>query len=195
MIDREIADISTSRRTFLCGSLLLPSVFLSDRALALPPHAQTRPADQIRRLQLANDHTGEQLDVVYWKNGEYIDDHIGQLNYFMRDHRENKSFLMDVKLYEFLSRLYKVLNPNVPIHVLSGYRTAATNAALIKASSGVAKNSFHMVGKAVDFYIPGIDNKLIQREARRLMLGGVGYYTKSGFIHLDTGYPRSWSDA
>jgi len=160
--------------------------------LAIPPNGEADQAEEKRQLSLVNLHTGELLDVIYWKNGDYINDHIGQLNYFMRDHRENKSTQMDKSLYEFLYRLYKVLDTNERIHVLSGYRTAATNESLRKASSKVAKRSFHIAGRAVDFYIPGISNKVIQREARRLMLGGVGYYVKSGFVHLDTGYARHW---
>ena len=195
MVHREVTNISSSRRTFLSSSILLPGALLSIPALAIPPHREAYQTEEKRQLSLVNLHTSELLDVIYWRNGDYIDDHIGQLNYFMRDHRENKSALIDNDLYEFLYRLYKVLDTNERIHVLSGYRTAATNALLKKASPNVAKRSFHIVGRAVDFYIPGISNKVIQQEARRLMLGGVGYYAKSGFIHLDTGYPRHWVSA
>ncbi len=191
---REITNISKSRRTFLRSSILIPAALFSGSALAIPPQAEVRPSER-RRLSLVNLNTDELLDVVYWEDGDYIDDHVGQLNYFLRDHRVNKSKLMDKNLYDFLYRLYTVLDTNERIHVLSAYRTPATNASLRKLSPRVAKRSFHVDGRAIDFYIPGIDNKVIQREARRLMLGGVGYYTKSGFIHLDTGYPRHWVSA
>ncbi len=188
---QEEANISHSRRTFLQGSILIPAAIYSVPALALPPDSMAaRP--ESRRLNLANMHTDELLDVVYWENGRYIDDHVGQLNYFMRDHRAKKSMLMDKDLYDFLFHLYSVLDTDAPICVLSGYRTEATNSSLRKQSSMVAKRSYHVYGQAIDFYIPGVDNKFIQREARRLILGGVGYYKKSGFIHLDTGYPRHW---
>ncbi len=206
-----------TRRSFLRSTLAL-----SAAALKLPAHASPQdtqdpvPAEpptkdplnaipivtepdaaepivvKERKLRLFNVHTQERLDVVYWRDNRYIDDHVGQLNYFMRDHRANKSALMDKKLYDQLHRLYGVLNTDAPIHVLSAYRTAATNTALRKRSSAVAKNSFHVKGRAVDIYIPGTDNKILQREARRLMQGGVGYYLKAGFVHLDTGYPRHW---
>lgn len=187
----EVTNISKSRRTFVRSSILIPAAFIGGPALAIPPRAEVTQSEN-RQLSLVNLHTHETLDVVYWENGNYIDDHVGQLNYFMRDHRANKSKLMDMNLYDFLYRLVEVLDTSERIHVLSAYRTAETNASLRKLSSSVAKRSFHVNGRAVDFYIPGVDNKVIQREARRMMLGGVGYYKKSGFIHLDTGYPRHW---
>ena len=185
------APISHSRRIFLQGSILIPAVACSVPALALPPDSMVTEPEN-RRLNLINMHTDEVLDVIYWKNGSYIDNHVGQLNYFMRDHRADKSTLMDKNLYDFLFHLYSVLDTEEPFHVLSGYRTEATNTSLREQSSMVAKRSYHVHGQAIDFYIPGVDNEFIQREARRLILGGVGYYKKAGFIHLDTGYPRHW---
>lgn len=145
-----------------------------------------------RQLRLANVNTGEILDVVYWKNGKYIADNVGQLNYFMRDHHVNESALMDKRLYDNLYQLHNVLGTDSRIHVLSGFRTSATNENMRKRSKDVAKRSFHIKGRAVDFYVPGVDNNIIQKEARRLKLGGVGYYTRKHFVHLDTGFPRHW---
>lgn len=165
-------------------------------AHALPPKEEEEedgaPVETERKLRLINENTRERLDVVYWKDGHYIDDHVGQLNYFMRDHHVNKSKLMDKRLYDNLYRLYSVLNTDRRIHVLSGYRTTATNETLRKNSKLVAKRSYHIKGRAVDIYIPGVDNLIIQSEARRMKLGGVGYYTKARFVHLDTGFPRHW---
>ena len=184
--------MSRERRSFLQASLKLCTA-----ACVMPACARTAASDDDveepeRQLRLANVHTGEILDVVYWADGKYIADHVGQLNYFMRDHRTNKSALMHIRLYDILYRLQSVVGTDSRIHVLSGFRTRATNEALRKRSKYVAKNSFHVKGRAVDLYIPGVDAETIQKEARQLEMGGVGYYTKKHFVHLDTGRPRFW---
>lgn len=184
----------TSRRKFIATTIVGLSVLASRHAAAIPPRdiAATPPA---RALKLFNTHTKEKLDVIYWENGDYIDDKLGQLHYFLRDHRTGKAALIDPKLYDFLHQVQTQLDKTKRIHVLSGFRTPETNAHLRKTSLGVARNSFHTKGRAVDIYIPGIDAKEIQKTARQLQLGGVGYYAKAGFVHLDTGYARHWSRA
>lgn len=154
--------------------------------------AEKSTQDPERQLRLANVHTGEILDVVYWADGKYINDHVGQLNYFMRDHHAREAARMDRRLYDSLYRLQRNIGTDSRIHVLSAFRTSATNEALRKRLKDVAKNSYHMKGRAVDLYIPGVDAKIIQNEARQLGMGGVGYYTKRHFVHLDTGRPRFW---
>lgn len=141
---------------------------------------------------MVNVNTREQLDVVYWKDGNYVYDHIGQLNYFMRDHHRNEAANMHVRLYNSLFLLHSALETDSHIQVLSGFRTRATNEMLRNRYSNVAKKSFHITGRAVDFVIPGIDNDTIQKTAREMNLGGVGYYPKAHFVHLDTGQPRHW---
>ena len=184
--------MSIERRFFLQASLKLCTA-----ACVIPACANASVLDNIakvpeRQLRLANVHTGEILDVIYWADGKYIADHVGQLNYFMRDHRAKKSALMHMRLYDTLYHLQRAIGTDSRIHVLSGFRTSATNEALRKRSKDVAKNSFHMKGRAVDLYIPGVDAEIIQKEARQLGLGGVGYYTRRHFVHLDTGRPRFW---
>lgn len=189
-----------ARRTFLKRSCIAASTMCCSRlAYAFPPpddgaHPLNCQSTD-RGLRLVNDGSGEILDVVYWRDNQYIADNVGQLNYFMRDLHVNKSFLMDLKLYDFLYTLHKALNVSERIHVLSGYRTAATNAELRKKLMGAALRSFHVSGRAVDFYIPGHDLQDVQKAARHLVLGGVGYYPKAGFVHIDTGYPRHWKQA
>ena len=184
--------MSRERRSFLQASLKLCTA-----ACVIPACAQASASDEDvkepeRQLRLANVHTGELLDVVYRADGKYISDHVGQLNYFMRDHHTNISALMHIRLYDILYRLQSTVGTDSRIHVLSGFRTRATNEALRKRMKDVAKNSFHVKGRAVDVYIPGVDAETIQREARQLGMGGVGYYTKKNFVHLDTGRPRFW---
>ncbi|MBX2884638.1 MAG: DUF882 domain-containing protein [Granulosicoccus sp.] len=182
----------SSRRRFLQGSLACVAGVYAAPSLALPPQDDRMGPVEQRRLRVVNANTWEKLDLVYWRDGRYIRNHIGQLNYLMRDHRAKKSFLMDVKLYDFLFRLHGSLVTSEHIHILSAYRTPETNKYLRKTSLGVARKSLHVKGRAVDIYIPGIDPDAIQKAARQLELGGVGYYQSKGFVHLDTGYTRHW---
>ncbi len=186
-----------ARRAILKRSFIAASMMCSSGVVHAVPdleesHHPPSKQDAERRLRLVNDGSGEILDVVYWRDNQYVADNVGQLNYFMRDLHVDKSFLMDPKLYDFLYMLHKTLSVNKRIHVLSGYRTAATNDELRRQAKGAALRSFHVKGRAVDFYIPGCDLQKVQKAARHLVLGGVGYYPDAGFVHIDTGYPRHW---
>ncbi|MFK7995325.1 MAG: YcbK family protein [Granulosicoccus sp.] len=145
-----------------------------------------------RRLHLVNEHTGDDIDVVFYTHGIYINDNLSMLNHLMRDRRANIATQMDTTLYNQLFLLRNVLGTNEPVHVLSGYRTPETNAKLRKRSKRVAKYSLHMEGRAADIYIPGFSVKKIQKAALSLRAGGVGLYSKSNFVHVDTGQVRHW---
>lgn len=157
---------------------------------ALP--AEPKQAEPPRRLRLVNAHTWEKLDLVYWAENEYLQPSIDQLNHLLRDHRAGVSFDMDFKLFDYLHSLYKNLDTDQRVHILSGYRTPATNARLRKRSNGVAKNSLHMSGRALDINIPSIKTSHVQKTALKMQRGGVGYYAKAGFVHIDTGNFRHW---
>lgn len=152
----------------------------------------TLDSEAPRRLNLYSLHTKEELSIVYFTHGMYIDESIKALNYLMRDRRANKTTSMDVNLYDQLLLIQRSFDNNESIHVLSGYRTAETNAKLRRRSTGVAKNSLHMEGRAADFYIPGVPIKKLQTAALALGSGGVGMYSNSNFIHVDTGMVRNW---
>lgn len=145
-----------------------------------------------RRLDLYSLHTNEKLNIVYFTHGMYIDENIQALNHLMRDRRANVATSMDRNLYDQLFLIQNAFDHTEPVHILSGYRTPETNAKLRRRSSGVAKNSLHIEGRAVDFYIPGVPVKEVRQAARELQAGGVGVYSKSGFVHVDTGAVRSW---
>lgn len=145
-----------------------------------------------RRLRLANAHTWEKLDIVYWADGEYIPESMAEINHLMRDHRANRAKAMDVDLIDQLFTLVSLLETKERVHILSGYRTPETNARLRKYSSGVAKYSLHMEARALDINIPTVRSKTIQRSAIAMKAGGVGYYPGPGFVHIDTGEVRSW---
>jgi len=189
---------SAARRSFVKHSIAATALAFTAglvKADLSPNDADQHPLHKksdVRELRLVNAGSEEILDVVYWQNHHYIENNIGQLNYFMRDLHAEKSFLMDKKLYDFMFMLQQKLQTSERIHVLSGYRTTETNAQLRKQSIGAAVQSFHVKGQAVDFYVPGQDLHEVQKMARSLILGGVGYYPESGFVHIDTGYARHW---
>ncbi len=148
------------------------------------------PAD--RSLRLYNAHTSEKLELVYYTRGTYIDESLQKINHLMRDHRVDEEIAMDLALIDQLAEIQKRVPDNEYLQVLSGYRTPATNAALRKRSSNVAKYSLHMEGRAADINVPGLPTRELQSIARGLKAGGVGYYGRSGFVHIDTGKIRHW---
>jgi len=180
------------RRRFLRRSLSTTvGVGLASNSFA---SALTAPIfDPDRELRLINAHTWEKLDIVYWSQGRYISDSLQKINYLMRDHRAGESIDIDVNLIEDLHKLYSLLDSNERVHILSGYRTKETNAKLRKRSSGVAKFSLHMEGRAIDLSLPGRSAKEVRRAALSMNSGGVGYYASAGFVHIDTGPVRNWS--
>jgi len=147
-----------------------------------------------RRLHVYSLHTREELSVVYFTHGMYIDENIHALNHLMRDRRANVSHPIDLDVYDQLLLLQRNFKSKHPIHILSGYRTAETNAKLRSRSSGVAKKSLHMEGRAADFYIPGVGIRKVQQAALNLKAGGVGLYSNSNFVHIDTGPVRNWGN-
>ena len=151
------------------------------------------PDDGVTRaLSLYNVHTGEALNVTYWHRGQYVQSELDRLNDFLRDSRSGEQVQMDPKLFDILWRVRRQLGSTATYRVLSGYRSPQTNAWLASVSSGVASDSLHMRGQAMDVMLPGRTAGQIRQAARALGLGGVGYYPRSGFVHLDTGPVRYW---
>lgn len=151
-----------------------------------------RQSTESRRLHIYNEHLGEELDVVYYVGGIYRHEELSRLNWLMRDRRMGVDFQMDTTLYDQLFLLREELRTDTPVHILSGYRTAATNAKLRRRSKGVAKYSLHMEGRAADIYIPGIPTRQVREAALSLNAGGVGIYSNLNFVHMDTGSIRYW---
>jgi uncharacterized protein YcbK (DUF882 family) len=145
-----------------------------------------------KSLALYNTHTGERLNSVYWAEGKYIADSLREVNYILRDPRNNEIHDIDARLLDLLFAIREQIDTNQPFHVISGYRSAATNAYLRAHSSGVAANSLHLVGKAIDIRLPGKALPNLQQAAVALKGGGVGYYPKSDFVHVDIGRVRYW---
>lgn len=173
------------RRRFLAyssgvaASLILPGAF-----------AHTTPRE--RTLSFQNLHTGEKLSTVYWAEGDYITDSLKDIERILRDHRTGDKHPIDPHLLDILTAVQHKTETNKPFQIISGYRSPKTNNMLNSTSSGVAKRSLHMLGKAIDIRIPGYDLHQLRRAALSLKAGGVGYYAKSNFVHLDTGRVRHW---
>ena len=147
-----------------------------------------------RALRLYNLHTHERAVIVYKRNGVYDRAGLKTLNEFLRDWRRNQVTQIDPHLLDLIWQVYKQAGSHDYIQVVCGYRSPPTNAMLRRRSRGVAKNSMHMRGKAMDFYIPDVPLAKLRAIGLRMQLGGVGFYPTSGspFVHMDTGNVRHW---
>ena len=170
------------------------------KALALAPLAlAARPAHAIapcatRTLSFYHTHTDERLSVTYYASGDYLRDALTQIDAFLRDFRTGESHAMDQGLLDLLFGLSRTLEGQV-FEVISAYRSPATNASLAASSAGVARNSLHLQGRAIDVRLAGVDTRMLRAAAADLRAGGVGFYPDADFVHLDTGRPRTWGQA
>jgi uncharacterized protein YcbK (DUF882 family) len=163
---------------------------------ALPAYAKAPAiltgAGTYRRLALTNDRTGEKIDSVYWVEGEYIPEALGAFNHILRDWRLDKVCEMDPRAIDILAGALRLLDSSEPFKIISGYRTRETNALLRRHSRNVASNSYHIKGMAVDISMANRSVSQVTRAGLSLNAGGVGKYSRSGFVHLDSGPARKW---
>lgn len=175
------------------GVLKLGVAGLLASIVPLVPTGQTLAANSRSwRVALHNAHTGESYKGVYRVGDTYLPEAFDKINYFLRDFRTREVFPMDPRVIDIVSIVQSKTGTNKSLEVLSGYRSPKTNAGLRNASTGVAKNSFHMYGQAMDIRLPGYSTARLRDVARSLRAGGVGYYSSSNFVHVDTGTVRSW---
>lgn len=177
-----------SRRDFLklTGSGLVVASCAPGLAFASYP-------DKPRELALNNLNTGEALETCYFDGKNYLKNELSRLNHLCRDYRRNEVHAMDKYLFDQISLIQAELGVESEVLVVSGYRSPATNEALRAKSGGVAKKSYHMLGQAIDFRLDGVNLKQVRDAAISLKAGGVGYYPRSNFIHIDTGPVRYWA--
>jgi uncharacterized protein YcbK (DUF882 family) len=145
-----------------------------------------------RMLAFDNLHTGEKLKTVYWEGGRYLPEAMRHINWLLRDFRTDQIHPIDPRLLDLLANLHVRLDSREPFEVISGYRSPETNAMLASFSDGVAQNSLHMQGMAIDIRVPGRHLRYVRAAALSLRAGGVGYYPHSDFVHVDTGRVRTW---
>ncbi len=150
--------------------------------------------NETRTLTLHHTHSEENLTVTFKRDGRYDEEALKKLNHFLRDWRNQDQTTMDRHLFDIIWEVYRDVDGKKPIQIISAYRSPATNAMLRRRSSGVARHSQHMLGHAMDFYIPDVPLENIRAAGLRLQRGGVGFYPTSGspFVHLDTGSIRHW---
>lgn len=179
------AGVKAGSRIGLAAVLLLAAAGSVHNAAAL---------NETKTLSFHHTHSGEDLTVTFKRDGRYDEAALKQLNHFLRDWRTQDETVMDRHLFDILWEVYRDVDAKQPIQIISSYRSPATNAMLRRRSSGVARFSQHMLGHAMDFYIPGVPLEQIRFAGLRLQRGGVGFYPTSGspFVHLDTGSIRHW---
>lgn len=179
-----------SRRSFIKTGLMAAA------GLALPVSSLARVTDAVwpeKTLSFYNTHTGEKLNrAVFWTPDGYIRETLDDINHLLRDHRANEVKPIDPQLLDLLHAISQKVQSSSPFHVISGFRSPSTNTHLRNQSKGVAKRSLHMDGKAIDIRVPGRDLTVLQRAAKSLKRGGVGFYRDSNFVHVDTGRVRYW---
>ncbi len=176
-----------ARRRFILG-------FAAPLALALVglPPRQAEAARRQRSILLHHRHTGETLGTVYFADGRYLPEALQAATRHLRDWRDGTTRPVDPKLLDLLWSLRQKLDVGAPVEVFCGYRSPETNAMLRRRSRGVARNSLHMRGMAIDFRVPDRTLRAVRAAAVSLRAGGVGYYPRSGFVHADTGDVRYW---
>jgi uncharacterized protein YcbK (DUF882 family) len=179
-----------TRRTFiqtsLVGTLLLSGRFIS------PKLAEARELPD-GRLALVNEWTDERLEVTYRDaSGNYDLEALDDVNYLMRCHYSGEVGAIDVRVLEHVNLVQKKLGTKKDIHFISGFRSPEYNAILVRKGGHAARNSLHMQGQAIDLLIPGVHPKKLRQAALELRYGGVGFYKRSRFVHLDSGLFRFW---
>lgn len=177
---------SHRRKLLTLGGAALGLALLPKQALA--SLSTSRP----RILTLNNLNTGETLKAEFFNGKSYNKDELSRLNHFFRDYRANKIKSIDPHLFDQLYRLQALLDTRKPVQLISGYRSLATNKNLREHTRGVAKHSYHTLGQAMDFHIEGVSLSNVRKAALSMRTGGVGYYPKSNFVHIDTGPVRNW---
>jgi len=198
--------MNRSRRQLVSsGALLVGAAVLGRRARAQESAAPLAPAPLApaplapegasggaRRLVLHNLHTGESLDVEYLRDGRYVPEALLELEVLLRDFRTGERHAMDPALFDILHAAAARTGADPEFAVISGYRSPQTNARLHERSGGVAVRSLHLEGRAIDVRLAGVDCAVLAAAGLELARGGVGYYQRSDFVHLDTGAVRRW---
>jgi uncharacterized protein YcbK (DUF882 family) len=148
--------------------------------------------DGPRRIVLENLHTPDSLDIVFRRGDDYVPEALSAIQALLRDYRTGTQHPIDPALMDYLYDVARVAGVEPVFTVISGYRSPQTNEMLHERSSGVSSRSLHMEGRAVDVRLAGVDCARLADQALSMKRGGVGYYNKSDFVHLDTGRFRSW---
>jgi uncharacterized protein YcbK (DUF882 family) len=176
----------------LISLMVVTSVLLFVSFQPAPANAAEAPLREYR-LRLFQTHTNERIDIVYRRGDVYVQDAVNRLDQFLRDHRTGDVRQLDERLFDLLHDLAEsVGRAEAEINIVCGYRTAWSNEFLRSTTAGVASHSLHMEGEAIDIRIPGVPTGELRNAALALHRGGVGFYPKSQFVHVDVGRVRRW---
>jgi uncharacterized protein YcbK (DUF882 family) len=170
---------------------VLKALFSTAVAALISPVGHALAATD-RQLSFYHTHTKKRLDVVFSRNGEFVESALAEINAFLADFRTGDETVMDPELFNLLFDLRESLGSSGTYEVISAYRSPKTNKALRSRSSGVARNSQHLTGKAIDVRLTGTETSQLRDVAIAAQRGGVGYYRKSDFVHIDTARVRRW---
>jgi len=166
----------------LAGALLLP----------MPAFAKLAQRESRKTLKLYNLHTGESIASTFWVDGQYVPDSLHEIDKILRDHHTDSVIRTDHKLVELMFQIQNKLGTEKGLDVVCGYRSPATNAKLVREGLTHAAHSFHISGQAIDFRVPERKLRDVRKLAMELQAGGVGYYPRSDFLHVDVGPVRHW---
>jgi len=193
-IHDHILDQNIDRRRFISNFIRVTGIAAAAATLAPAASALamlTAPATP-RRLKFYNLHTSERLDIVYFEKGRYIPQALSEIDFILRDYRQNVVKPIAPALLDLVAAIRHRLHSDAEVAIISGYRTPQTNAMLAARSDGVAHHSLHMDGLALDWRVPGRTLEQLHRVALAMRGGGVGYYPVSDFVHTDVGRVRYW---
>ena len=170
--------------------------FAATAVVAAPTYANAagflRGSGDIRRLRMYSGRTGEHIDMIYWVDGKYVKDAVKEINWFMRDWRQNQAKSIDLRTIDIMTAAHNMLDVTEPYVLLSGYRSPSTNAMLRRRSRSVAKKSLHVLGQAADLRLKSRSVSQMAKAAASCSAGGVGSYHRSNFVHMDCGVVRTW---
>jgi uncharacterized protein YcbK (DUF882 family) len=188
MMDTENAGVS--RRSLL-------RIFAASIVVAAPTFARAtgflKGAGDVRRVNMYSGRSGESVNAIYWVDGNYIPEVVKEISHFMRDLRADSTIAMNPHNMDIIAATHHLLDVKEPYMLLSGYRTAHTNAMLRSESRGVAKNSLHIKGMAADLRLKSRTVHQMASAAEACAAGGVGHYNRSNFVHMDCGPVRTWA--
>jgi uncharacterized protein YcbK (DUF882 family) len=190
-------DVSISRRAFISGLVRVvaatPLLAAAQGSLAkIASSGDLAESKNAKTLAFEHTHTGEKLSITYALGDDYVPASLKSFNLFLRDHYTGAVGRMDPELLDLLYGLKQECGTDEPFQVISGYRCPSTNRKLRRRSRGVARNSLHMQGRAIDIRLPDVKLADLKDAARDLRRGGVGFYPSRGFVHVDTGDVRFW---
>jgi uncharacterized protein YcbK (DUF882 family) len=183
---QERSETAWSRRRFI-GALAAAAT-----GSILAPRSVLATQEAPRELSLFHTHTREELSIVYFADGTYLSDALKRLNHFLADFRTGDVKELDPKLFDILHGIQRLTGSKGTYEIIAAYRSPKTNEMLRQHSSGVAKGSLHLQGRAIDVRLSDLDTAKLRDVAQSLRRGGVGYYAKSDFVHVDTGRVRYW---